>query len=202
MPWSARLHDNCVDSTGGLAQEAGGGWGTDLPSLETFSQCRRRRVWKRWIYNDALARCTHWSELESTWVGCNSPHDFKEGEFQAIRALGAYAEIGKDKEPGVLAPVLMILEVIETGDDGAGGVPCLAVLEEVEFLVRVWGGEGGEHEVIRVLQEGRGLLVCGVRGDLVAGVGVGDSELDDGRRVDGSSVRCSGCIRMGLDRGE
>ena len=132
----------------------------------------------------------------------NSPHDFKEGEFQPIRALGAYAEIGKDKEPGVFTAILMILEVVETGDDGAGGVPCLAVLEEVEFLVRVWGGEGGEHEVIRVLQERRGLLVCGVRGDLVAGVGVGDSELDDGRRVDGSSVRCNGCIRIMKEENE
>lgn len=53
--------------------------------------------------------------------------------------------------------MLGILEVIETGDDGAGGASGAAVFEPVEFCVVVGFCEGGKHEVVRILEVGLGI---------------------------------------------
>lgn len=59
----------------------------------------------------------------------------------------------------------------------------------MEFLVRVWSGEGCEHEVVGVLEKGRGLLVSVDGWETARGiVGGGDAKLDDRRRIDGTAV--------------
>ena len=50
----------------------------------------------------------------------HSPVDLEQGEFEAVGAFGAHAKVGKDKEPGVLAVVLAVFEMVERGDDRAG----------------------------------------------------------------------------------
>lgn len=48
--------------------------------------------------------------------------------------------------------------MIQTADDTASRAPRLAVLEEVELFVPIWRSERGVHEVVRVLEEGVGVV--------------------------------------------
>ena len=118
-----------------------------------------------------------------------APNDLEEGELETVAALCADAEVGEDEEAGVLAAVLCVLEVVEGGDDAASGAAGLAVLEEVELLVGVGGGEGGEHEIVGILEIGVGAIGGGGGGGRGGGWrGRDDAELDDRGRVDGTAV--------------
>lgn len=59
---------------------------------------------------------------------------FEETELEAVSAFDTDAEVWKDKE--ALMRAIDILEVVETGYAGAARVSCLAVVEQVKFLIR------------------------------------------------------------------
>lgn len=118
----------------------------------------------------------------------NRPDDFKEAELETVAALCADAEVWKDKETGVLVVVLWILEMVETGHDRARCAASAAILEPVKLSVVVWLCEGGEHEIVGILQEGMGGIRDGV--DILLVSGIKDTELDDGWGVDGTAVSC------------
>jgi len=118
----------------------------------------------------------------------NRPDDFEEAELETVAALCADAEVWKDKEAGVLVVVLWILEMVKAGDDRACCTARAAVLEPVKLCVIVWLCEGGEHEVVGILEEGVGGIGVGMEIWLVRGIE--DPKLDDGWRIDGTAVGC------------
>lgn len=77
--------------------------------------------------------------------------------------------------------MLGIFEMVETGDDRTCCAASATVLEPVQLGVVVWLGEGGKHEVVGILEEGMGRWLVG---------GIEDTELDDGRWINGTTVGC------------
>jgi len=78
--------------------------------------------------------------------------------------------------------------MVETGHDRARCAASAAILEPVKLSVVVWLCEGGEHEIVGILQEGMGGIRDGV--DILLVSGIKDTELDDGWGVDGTAVSC------------
>lgn len=56
------------------------------------------------------------------------PLDLEEAEFESIAALGADAEVGKDKETGIFTVIFRVLEMIETRDNRSSSAAGLAIL--------------------------------------------------------------------------
>lgn len=71
--------------------------------------------------------------------------------------------------------------MVETGDDRTCCAASATVLEPVQLGVVVWLGEGSKHEVVGILEEGMGRWLVG---------GIEDTELDDGRWINGTTVGC------------
>lgn len=80
-------------------------------------------------------------------------YDFEERQLEAIAAFRANRQIGEYEETCIFTAILVVFEMVERRDDGTGGVARFAVFQEMKLLVRVWGCEGSEHEVVRVLEE-------------------------------------------------
>jgi len=74
--------------------------------------------------------------------------------------------------------------MVEAGDDGTRGAAGATILEPVELGVVVGLCERGKHEVVGILEEGS--VGAGMETWLVRGIE--NTELDDGRWIDGAAV--------------
>ena len=57
-----------------------------------------------------------------------SPNNLEQTELQPVAAFGPHAQVREYKEAGVSSTRFCVLEVVQGGNDRAGGTSCLAIL--------------------------------------------------------------------------
>lgn len=118
--------------------------------------------------------------------------DLEKTELETITSFSSYAKIRKYEESSVFVSIFGVLEVVERRYDGTSGATRLSVFQPVQFCVVVGLGETGKHEVIWILQET--MSITGVPffsfrvSGWLTGSFVDDTELDDGRGIDRTTV--------------